>query len=132
MLNDSNKSIINSVAANKQFGNISEDFVAEYLIKNGFAIKDRNYRQKFGEIDIIATKKDLVAFIEVKARKTNYFGLSEVITKSKQKKIILTAKYYIAKNKLYNNICRFDVALLQKIENSFEIQYIENAFNETD
>lgn len=120
------------VKENKQFGNLSEDFVTEFLIKNGFTIEARNYCQKFGEIDIIAKKKDTITFVEVKSRKTNYFHLSQVITKSKQKKIILTAKYYVLQNKLYNKILRFDIALLHKIENNFELEYIENAFNETD
>ncbi|MDR3646819.1 MAG: YraN family protein [Candidatus Babeliales bacterium] len=129
MWNDFN--ISNTVEPRRQFGDLAEDFVEDYLINNGFTISARNYRLKCGEIDIIATKNDVVAFVEVKSRKTNYFGLSEVITKSKQRKIILTAKYYISKYKLYNNICRFDVALLQKTENGFEIQYIANAFNES-
>lgn len=129
-MNDFN--ISNNIEPRKQFGNLAEDFVADYLTKNGFIINARNFNLRCGEIDIIATKNNLVSFIEVKSRNTNYFGLSEVITKSKQRKIILTAKYYIAKHKLYNNICRFDVALLQKTEDGFDIKYIPNAFNETD
>ena len=117
--------------ANKHFGNISEEFVCNYLKKNDFIILTQNYSQRFGEIDIIANKQNIIIFVEVKARKNDYFNLSEVITKSKQKKIILTAKYYLVSNKIQDKVCRFDVALLHSKDDSFKLQYFENAFNET-
>lgn len=47
-------------------GNLGESLACEYLIRHGFTIMDRNYRQKFGEIDIIARNKTKVHFVEVK------------------------------------------------------------------
>lgn len=131
MLKDFNPSTSSGRAeANKQFGNICEEYTCDYLIKNGFKILAKNYTQKLGEIDIIASKNNLISFVEVKARKNNYFNLSEVITKSKQRKIILTAKYFLLTNRIQDKICRFDVALLHQNENDFNLQYFENAFNE--
>lgn len=113
-----------------KLGNHGEELVSEWLHNQGFHVKERNYRKRFGEVDLIATKGNVIAFIEVKTRKANYFNLSEVITQSKQKKIILTAKYYIAVNNCEDRVIRFDVALVEKKENNFEIKYIPNAFTE--
>jgi putative endonuclease len=48
-------------------GQLGENIACEYLIKRGFLIRDRNYRKKWGEIDIIATKDNKLHFIEVKS-----------------------------------------------------------------
>jgi putative endonuclease len=118
-------------AKNSNLGSYGEQLVVNWLIKNGFAIKEQNYRLKYGEIDLIACKDEVIAFIEVKLRKSHYFGLSQVITPSKQRKIIKAAKEYCAKNHFVNKVYRFDVALVEQKENgNFEINYIPNAFNE--
>jgi len=114
-----------------EFGSQAEDFVADWLCKNGFKILQRNYRKFFGEIDLIASKKNLIVFVEVKARKSEYFNLSELITYSKQKKIINTARHYIAKHRITDSILRFDVALVLCLENKLELNYIENAFTQS-
>ena len=54
----------------RQVGDFGEEITAEYLEKNGYRILDRNYSKPFGEIDIIAIKDDLIAFVEVKTRKS--------------------------------------------------------------
>ena len=78
-----------------KFGRIAESFAASYLSSKGYKIVDRNFRSKFGEIDIIATKDNNLVFVEVKARTNNLFGLpEESVTQSKLKKIIKTAEYY--------------------------------------
>lgn len=114
----------------KEIGNFGEDFVINKLQKDGFKILEKNYRKKFGEIDIIASKQNLIAFIEVKTRKSIYFDLSQVIVSSKQKKIIMTAKEYLCSKNLYDHIFRFDVALVECKNNKFEIKYFENAFTD--
>ena len=54
-----------------EIGNIGEDYVCSYLIKQGYEIVERNYRIRGGEIDIIAVNNDYIAFVEVKSRKPN-------------------------------------------------------------
>ena len=56
------------------FGNWAEDYVAQYLEGKDYEILDRNYRKPWGEIDIIAQKKGVLVFIEVKANKEEIFG----------------------------------------------------------
>jgi putative endonuclease len=114
---------------NKNLGNAGELFVITYLQQQGFTICAQNYRKFFGEIDIIASKKNLYVFVEVKTRKIVSVAMGQLISPSKQTKIIKTAQTFIAENQLgSNNILRFDVALLLKNEISFSMDYIENAF----
>ncbi|OGB83809.1 YraN family protein [candidate division TM6 bacterium RIFCSPHIGHO2_12_FULL_32_22] len=113
------------------WGNFGEKLVSEYLVKNGFKVLHRNYRQRYGEIDLIAEKNEVVAFVEVKFRQNEYFSLSDVITRSKQKKIILAAKRFISMSDFVDKVFRFDVALILKEGDNFRINYIENAFVES-
>ena len=107
--------------------------VAQHLIKDGFTILEYNYRKKGGEIDLIASKPGLLVFVEVKMRQENYFDLGDVITPSKQRKIIAVAKNYIGlKGGTFEQSYRFDVALLQGTQTGLELTYIPNAFNEGD
>jgi putative endonuclease len=115
-----------------QLGREAEHKTAQYLLQNGFAIIEQNYRKKRGEIDIIASTHDLLVFVEVKMRQNNYFDLSDVITPSKRRKIISVAKEYIGRNGWQERSYRFDVALLHGTENNLELSYIPNAFNEGD
>ena len=114
----------------KSLGNAGEELVVHYLEKDGFTILARNYAVRGGEIDIIATKKDLVVFVEVKTRTSQLFPLSEVITLSKQKKIIFTAQHFLARNGSLDKVYRFDVALVEGIDS--EITYLPHAFTQTD
>src|SRR3990167_10920348 len=118
-------------SSNQVSGSFGEDLVSEFLTKHGFKVLHRNYRQRYGEIDLIAEKDEVVAFVEVKFRQNEYFNLSDVITYSKQKKIILAAKHFIAMNNFVDKVFRFDVALILKEGDDFKINYIENAFIES-
>lgn len=113
----------------KKLGNAGEQFVVSFLQQQGFVICAQNYRKFFGEVDIIASKKNLYIFVEVKTRKSDFISMGQLIAPSKQTKIIKTAQTFIAEHQLgSNNVCRFDVALLVKSDDSFAMDYIENAF----
>lgn len=106
-----------------------ENRVAEHLMRDGFTIIARNYAINAGEIDIIARKGMLTIFVEVKTRTTSaYFDLTEVITPSKQRKIIRTARYWIANHSEHAMDYRFDVALIEQED----ISYIPDAFHAQD
>lgn len=112
----------------KQLGLDAETFVAQKLTAQGFTILERNYKKMFGEIDLIARKKDLFVFVEVKMRTRAQFDPTLVIIPSKQKKIIMVAKEFIATHDIHDKLCRFDVAIVQPNGNDFELCYIPNAF----
>jgi len=115
-----------------QLGKEAEKRVGQYLIQHGFCILEYNYRKKHGEIDLIASKPQLLVFVEVKMRQHNYFDLSDVITRGKQRKIITVAKEYIAIRGWHDQSYRFDVALMLGTQESLDLTYIPNAFTEGD
>ncbi len=94
----------------KKLGNFGEDTIAAWLIQRSYTILERNYATRLGEIDLIAQKDDVIAFIEVKTRKNVYFHVATVVNKTKQRKMIKTALHYIMTHKLDEKIFRFDVA----------------------
>ena len=110
----------------KQLGIEGENYIAQTLEKDGFTIQHRNYRKRYGEIDIIACKDDLLVFVEVKCRKRAYFEATQLVPWGKQKKIIMVAKEYIARYDHADKVCRFDVALIE----GGQLTYLENAFTE--
>lgn len=117
----------------REIGNIGEEFVCEFLEKNSYEILKRNYTIRGGEIDIIAKKDDIVAFIEVKTRVKNSMvsGLN-AITTTKKMRIIKTAQHYFFNNSIELQP-RFDVALVETIkEKVVSIQYFENAYDMSD
>ncbi len=117
----------------KILGNQGEQFVMEFLQKNGFTVCSQNYRKFFGEIDVIAYKKNLYVFVEVKTRKSDVMPLGHLIGPTKQAKIIKTAQSFISQQQLCADYtCRFDVALLVQQGTTFDMQYIENAFTQSE
>jgi putative endonuclease len=91
-------------------GNIGERAARVYLESIGYKIIDMNYSTKFGEIDIVAYDGTILAFIEVKSRRSTRYGSpGEAVDRNKQKKLIRTALAYIAKNKTFYSQIRFDV-----------------------
>ena len=84
----------------REIGNQSEVQAIEFLEKNGYLIIDRNFYTKFGEIDIIAKKDNILHFIEVKSGK-NFQSIYN-ITPTKMKRIIKSINVYLKKYKLNN------------------------------
>ena len=84
-----------------------------------------NYKNKIGEIDIIAKKDDRIIFVEVKQRTTAKFGYPrEAVNYTKQRKIINVAQVYLKSKGLANSLIRFDVIEIL----AGEITHLENAF----
>lgn len=102
------------------FGFDSEQKAVKFLENNSFKIICRNYKTKFGEIDIIAKKDDIVHFIEVKSTNGDYETLYR-ITKSKYNKILKTINLYL-QNQFINNDFQIDVITIEKNN----IEFIQN------
>jgi putative endonuclease len=112
-------------------GRIGEDLAAAYLQKAGYKILARNYRQKCGEIDIIAQDRGILVFIEVKTRTTLSFGPPfAAVTEKKQKQIGKVAQDYLCRNGLFNRPARFDVvSILIKDGRKPNIDLLVDAFD---
>jgi len=110
-------------------GNLGENAACKHLKKNGYKILERNYRKRYGEIDIIAQKDDVYIFVEVKTRAEIDYGMaSEAVTKSKQQKLVRTAQFYIMEHKL-DAAFSFDVIeVYHKGRKVLNVNHIENAF----
>ncbi len=90
-----------------------EDLACKFLQIKGYKIVFRNFKSKFGEIDIIARDGDIICFVEVKARQTNsFYKPEEAVNKIKQNRIKLAAKNYIKKLKKEYSF-RFDVLSIE-------------------
>jgi len=111
---------------NKQLGKKGERKARWYLRLHGWKILEKNFKSPFGEIDIIARKRDTVAFIEVKTRLTDIFGApSQAVTRQRQQRYIMGAKYYFA-NREINCTVRFDIIEIFR----GRLNHIENAFRD--
>lgn len=111
-------------------GRSGEDKAAEYLVRKGYSIIDRNYKSRFGEIDIIAANKQYIVFVEVKARKNSDNGEArEFVNYSKQNRIRNTALMWLASNDTALQP-RFDVIELYTSASFLQkkLNHIENAF----
>ncbi len=88
----------NIFVSTKITGDYGEDLACKYLKKQGYKILERNFRISGGEIDIVAKDKDILVFVEVKARWSHQYGLpSESMTYWKIKYLLKTAMFYIMK-----------------------------------
>lgn len=116
----------------KQDGDWGEALVAEYLEARGCRIVEKEWRCRFGEIDLIAWDKSVLCFVEVKTRTNTQMGLPrEYVTAGKQARIRKTALFYLCDNGL-DCPARFDVAEVYAAapgdEKSVRIVYVEDAF----
>jgi putative endonuclease len=111
-------------------GQQAEEQACNYLLNQGLKIVEHNFRCNMGEIDLIMRDKDLVVFVEVRARKKNQFanGL-ESVNFTKQDRILRTAVYYLQKNRLTDKVaCRFDVVAITLNTSSPTLCWTKDAF----
>lgn len=100
-----------------QSGRIGEDFAVNLLRKNNYQVLTRNFRSRFGEIDIIAQDQNTLVFVEVKTRWSKKFGSpEEAITPRKLRHLEKTAYYFKLLNPKTPEAMRFDVVAVE-IEN---------------
>lgn len=114
-----------------QLGRQGEELAGKYLEQQGFLVLEKNFRTKYGEIDIIARDGETLVFVEVRAKKHILFGHPlETINPRKQSKIIRMATYYLSVRAVPASMpCRFDVVgIIQGDKAEPEIIHIRNAF----
>ena len=114
----------------RQIGAGKELLVCEYLKKQGYEILEQNYRNRSGEIDIIARDKEYLVFIEVKYRSRGKCGNpAEAVDMRKQRVISKVALYYCMSKGLGLDIpMRFDVVAVKEEGTAEEIELLKNAF----
>ena len=109
-------------------GRHAENFAALFLQQQGLKLVARNYRCRFGEIDLIARDGKTLVFVEVRMRASDQFGgAAASITAGKRRKLLRTARHYLA-GAAHTPACRFDALLVNGTDNS--VEWLKNAFGE--
>lgn len=110
------------------FGRRSEIQAIDYLRSLGYRVVTSAYRTKGGEVDIIAWDGDVLVFIEVKARRSSD-PPEDSVGYIKQQRVIRAAESYIARHRLHEKPCRFDiVAITARAGSKPEFRLLRDAF----
>jgi len=127
----------------RDLGLYGEKIAEDYLRRRNYIILERNYRSRFGEVDLIALDGDILCFTEVKTRRSDLFGApQEAVDLRKQVRLADTAKDYITRSKNWERKMRFDVIAITLDSNhqpsmglfsrlfkkSPQVEHIQNAF----
>jgi putative endonuclease len=109
-------------------GASAEDEAARYLAGRGMTLLERNYRCRFGEIDLVARDGRTLVFVEVRYRRSAAFGGAiESITPAKRERLLKAARHYMVVRNSFP-ACRFDAVLLNG--DTGQIEWIPDAFGE--
>ncbi len=109
----------------KEEGKEGEDLAVKTLKKKGYRIIERNYRNLFGEIDIIAEEDGYLVFVEVKKRNSARFGDPLLaVDKKKKQHIVRSAMVYLKNNKCFDRKVRFDVVGIDREQ----VKVVKHAF----
>lgn len=98
----------------RDIGLAAENKAASFLISQGYQVIERNFRSKFGEIDLVAIDGVTLVFVEVKARATRLFGLpEEAVNKRKIRHITMAGEYYASIHPELPELHRIDVVAIE-------------------
>ena len=117
----------------QRIGESGEDLACRELTARGYAILERRYRTRHGEIDIVAQDGDTMVFVEVRMKTTLEFGsAAESVTRQKQRRVIAMALEYLARHSIANRPCRFDVVAIDHVDGGSPVlTLIPGAFDAT-
>jgi putative endonuclease len=97
----------------KRLGEWGEELAAQFLLKNGYELVEKNFQTRRGEIDLVVTRGEEIIFVEVKTRSKESFGYGEdAVNWRKRHKIQLTIDRYLEENKI-TLVPRFDVIVIE-------------------
>ena len=107
-------------------GHFAEMIALIYLRLKGYRLLAMRYKTPQGEVDLIMRRRDVTAFIEVKARRSRDEGVTAV-TNTQSMRIAAAARFWMARDKISNrNFCRFDIVVVNAY---FLPHHVENAFS---
>lgn len=113
----------------KALGQQGEEIAARYLKNQGYQILGRNFWTRYGELDIICLKNDVLVFVEVKTRRSEIFGAAEeALTPKKIEHIRKVALHYLNNYQYQHKEIRFDVITILMTNNQPRLNHIKAAF----
>lgn len=111
-----------------QFGTRGESLAKQHLVNRGYIILEENWRFQHLELDLIVADDEHVVFVEVKTRSASSFEtIEDMITKKKQRFLIIAANAYIEKNEITKE-ARFDVIAITFENEKYQVDHIVDAF----
>ena len=112
----------------KDLGKKGEEIAKKYLIKSGYKIIERNFRTKYGEIDLICEKDNSIIFIEVRTKSNlDFVSPEESISSKKIDHIKNSSLDYLSKNKKKYKDIKFEfIGILISSENDYKINHIKD------
>jgi len=116
--------------ARQSAGDFGEDVATAHLERHGYRIVARNFRTRFGEVDIIAANERFLLFVEVKTRGMNArVSGAEAVDARKQARLRMAAEEYLMENQMQLQP-RFDVICVETARSGqvAAVNWIENAF----
>jgi len=116
------------MAQHNELGKKGEQLAIDFLIKNGYTIRDKNWRYQKAEVDIIAQNGETLAVVEVKTRSTTDFGNPQDFVNPKKIKLLVSAIDEYVTSKDLDVDVRFDIIAIVKENNNFTIEHLEDAF----
>lgn len=116
------------MAFHNDLGTKGEQIAADFLMKKGYTILEKNYRYRKAELDIIAQKESILAIVEVKTRSAAFLeGMEQTIGKRKIQLLIKAADFYVQEKDLDVDV-QFDVILVVFQGDTVSIEHWEDAF----
>ena len=110
-------------------GAAAEELAARHLQRHGCEVLERRYRTRSGEIDLIVRDRGTIAFVEVKARRSDRYGTSaEAVTGPKQRRLVNVARAYLRHRGADRQPCRFDVVAVRLRKGRASVRWLRDAF----
>lgn len=110
-------------------GRRGEAEAVRFLLRRGFKVIEKNYRTRFGEIDIVADDRGTLVFIEVKTRRSLAFGEPKAgVDERKQRRVIAASNDYMLRRGVVDRAVRFDVISIVMNDDRCETEHITDAF----
>ena len=113
----------------RRTGALGEAWAIRILKEIGYQIRARNYRCRYGEVDVVAEEEGTIVFVEVKARRSTRYGHPALaVTRAKQRRMIRASQHYLIANGLEDRIVRFDVVAMVREKGAWRTELFRNAF----
>ena len=114
----------------RAYGREAEEAAVRHLESQGFRVRERNFLCRFGELDVVAERDDLVVFVEVRMRSHAAWGdPAHTVSWSKQRKVVRAALHYLFRHDLQDRMIRFDVITVLGRGERARVEHIPSAFD---
>jgi putative endonuclease len=114
----------------RRTGAEGETLARRALERAGYRILARNYRCRYGELDIVAEEGGVVTFVEVKTRRDGSYGIPALaVTRAKRNRMTRAALHYLSTNHLHDRLARFDLVSVIASSEGWRVEILRNAFS---